>query len=937
MTKQHWEQIEQLWQQALQRDPRQRIAFVTNHPDVDEEVRAEVLAMLRQDQNSADFLETPALEEAAWQLAQDKLNAPTLEWKGRRFGAYEVVGELGAGGMGTVYLARDLHLNRTVAIKVLPDGFQRDPERLKRFQREAEMLAKVHHPNVATLFDYDRETNDAPRYLVMEYVAGETLDERLKRGTLTATEALPLFRQIAEALQAAHAQGVIHRDLKPSNVKITPDGTVKVLDFGLAKSTAQELNLAEAASTGSLNGKTTSPLTLTQPQMILGTPGYMSPEQVRGERLLDQRTDWWSFGCMLYEALSGRNPFRGHTNADTNAAILEKEPDWKTLPVETPTAFIKLIHHCLQKDAQRRLRTAGEALAWLEKVKAPTRWQMFSHQLRRHAPQVVFIAASVALLLTLFVAYQWLKPRPTTLLAVIAEEAASPCQPGQSETIAKVVNDKLRGVRGVQLVNPVTSDRSQPFLMIDTNLKQVALSAEATTVLKVAAVNCTDGKSLINYSLTSKDGAALTSGTANDLSQLMMNVVSALNLSGNRENWQTSDSEREYYRAVALLEHYVNEQSVKDALEILLRLEKTDQVNLARTKAALGWGYYLKDYLSQLMPSAENNKNEKDREKALSYCDQATNLEGNHSEVLLMCGRVSAALGNFDKAITNFQTVLKQHGNDPEAILELAKAYEFKGDVLKAEEQYLRVLSLRPGYWDVYNQLGGFYFDQGEFQKAEEYWRKVTELLDMNPIGFNNLGISLLYQGKYDEAFSTYYSSLDKKRLPATYHSLGTSYLYAGQCDKAAITFNQGKALDEEDAEFWGAIGDALSCSPAQKHQAIVAYDRAIAIITQLDISRDANALSLLAEWYARRNNKILALQKIEEALLLAPDNYDCVVSAIRVYKLTNEPEKLKTQFEKAIKNRKSLFEVEHDPLVKEIIQQQPYRTLIEQQRVQRG
>ncbi|HEX4946119.1 MAG TPA: protein kinase, partial [Blastocatellia bacterium] len=798
MTKQQWEQIEQLWQQALQLDPRHRDAFVQNHPDVAEAVRKEVLGMLRQERNSADFLETPALDDAARQLAQDKLDAPTLEMKGQRIGTYEVIGELGRGGMGAVYLARDLHLQRTVAVKVLPEDFQRDPDRLKRFQREAEMLARVSHPNVATLYDYDRASDNAPRFLVMEYVAGETLDERLKRGAMTPAEAAPLFRQIAEALAAAHAEGVIHRDLKPSNIKITPNGTVKVLDFGLAKSASSEVTWAEAHAAPQRNGSTAPQATLTQPQMILGTPGYMSPEQVRGERLLDQRTDWWSFGCLLYETLTGRNPFRSHTAADTNAAILEKEPDWKTLPPTTPPHLVKLIHRCLQKDQRHRIRSASEVLPWLENVRKPSRFVVLAAQLRRAAPQLSYAAAAIAGMVLLFAAYQWFKPRPQTVLAVIAEQGTSPCESGQSEAIAKVVNEKLRNVRGVQLVHPVTSDRSQPFLLIDTALAQAALTAEATTVLKVAA-QCSDGKSLINYSLAQKDGAPISSGTANDTSQLLLSVANALDLSGNSENWRTSESDRDYFRAVALLEHYVNEQSVKDALEILQRLEKTDANNLARTKAGLGWGYYLKDYLSQLMPGTGNPKEESNREQALSYCDQATNLQKNNPDVLLMCGRVSTSLGNFDKAIANFKTVLSQRENDPEALLELAKAYEYKGEPKQAEEQYLRALSLRPGHWDIYNQVGGFYFEQGDFQKAEEYWRKVTELLDLNPIGFSNLGISLTYQERYDEAISAYYRSLDKKRLPATYHNLGTTYLFAGQCDKAAEALNQGKALNPND------------------------------------------------------------------------------------------------------------------------------------------
>ncbi len=936
MTKQHWEQIEQLWQQALQQEPRHRAAFVTNKTELDERVRAEVLAMLQQEDNSADFLETPALEDAARQLAQDQLNAPTLEMKGQRFGAYEVISELGAGGMGTVYLARDLHLNRTVAVKVLLDGFKRDPDRLKRFKREAEMLAKVSHPNVATLFDYDRESSHGPRYLVMEYVAGETLAERLERGAMTATEAAPIFRQIAEALAAAHAQGIIHRDLKPSNIKITPNGTVKVLDFGLAKSATKEFAVS---TSGIRNGKATSQLTLTQSQMILGTPGYMSPEQVRGEKLLDQRTDWWAFGCMLYEVMSGRNPFRAHTAADTNAAILEKEPDWKTLPIETPPPLVKLIHRCLQKDVQRRIRTASEVLLLLENIKASSRLTVWTTKLRRSAPQLGFVAATLALLIALFAAYQWLKPQPQTMLAVIAEQAASPCEPGQSEAIAKVVNDKLRGVRGVQLVNAVTSDRSQPFLMIDTNLTQAALTAEATTVLKVAAANCADGKSRINYSLTRKDGAALSSGTATDLTQLLLSVVSALNLQGNAENWQTSESDRAYYRAVALLELSANEDSVNDAIQLLSKLTPSNPKEDARIKAALGWASFLKYNFSNKFTKYVATNRVDYREQAISYCERARLIANDDPEVPLLCGNVLTSLGEVDKAIASFEAVLQQRKDDAGALLGLALAYEQKKDMAKAEAAYSRVLSLRPNAWEAYNELGSFYFDQGEFPKAEEQWRRVTEILDGNPCGYNNLGNALLYQGNYKAAERAFQEALKRKRLTATYMSLGTAYLFEEKCEKAVEAFRTGQQISPEDAdaELWGGEGEALSCGTTSNGQTENAFARAISLITRNDISGDADSLSLVAEWYARRNNKKQAIEKIEEALLLEPNNYDCIVSAIRVYKLTNEPEKLMIQFEKATKNRKSLFEVEHDPLVNETIQQEPYRSLIEQRKSKRG
>ncbi|MBS1809684.1 MAG: protein kinase [Acidobacteria bacterium] len=920
MTQETWDQIEQLWKQASQLPVHQREAFVKNVANADEEVRHEVLAMLRQDDHSEGFLETPALEDAARQLAQDELNAPTLEMKGQCFGAYEIISELGAGGMGTVYLARDLNLKRAVALKVLPDLFANDPERLQRFKREAEMLARIQHVNVATLFDYDRTSVEGPRYLVMELVQGETLAEHLARRKMTVSEAAPIFRQIAIALQAAHAQGIIHRDLKPANIKITPEGIVKVLDFGLAKPTPKEVVLSNGAM-GSINGAHTQLQTITQAQTILGTPGFMSPEQVRGDRELDQRTDWWAFGCMLYEALAGRNPFRADSHADTNAAILNKEPDWKTLPLDTPPKLVKLIHGCLEKNLARRIRSAAEVLPLLENVKAAAGLTLAVQGLKRFAPQLALAAVGLVLLIGLYVGSRWLTPPPDTVLAVIAEQESAPCEPGQSAAIARLVNEKLKDFRGVQLVRQFNAERSQPFLMIDADLTQSALTAEANTILKVAATNCAEGKSGVQYSLTSRQGKAIANGTAADLSQMLLSIVNTLHLQGNAAELQASDDDAQYFRAVALLENYGNEQSVNAALAILNTLKEKPTVNLSSVKSALGWAYYLKYNFTNKLS---------DRELAVSSCDDTAIAASTDANVLVMCGNVSVSLGDIDKAIKNFEQALARQPEDASALIGLAIAYDRRRDAPKAEEFYQRVISLRPNSWEAYNELGGFYFDQGEFNKAESQWRKVTELLSNNPYGFSNLGTAYLYQEKFTEAEAAYRESIKRKRLTTTYQNAGVAALMMGNCAKAAEEFREALKLDAESAELWGSLGDAMNCDPEQRKQAEKAYDNALTFMRAADISNDAASLSLLAEWYARRNNKKLALQKIEAALLLEPNNYDCIISAIKVYKLTNEPEKLMAQLEKAVLNRKSKFEVTHDPLLKDLLQQEKYRQIIE-------
>jgi dipeptidyl aminopeptidase/acylaminoacyl peptidase len=271
---------------------------------------------------------------------------------GVRLGPYEILAPLGAGGMGEVYRARDTKLGREVAVKVLPEDFAHSEDRLARFEREARVLASLNHPHVATLHGFEQEGET--RFLVMELVEGEDLAARLKRGPLPLREALPLFLQVAEGLEAAHEKGVIHRDLKPANIKVTEDGTVKVLDFGLAKAILPPSAIAE----GDLSQSPTQ--SATHHGEILGTAAYMSPEQAQG-KAVDKRTDIWAFGCCLYEALTGDRAFRGDTAPQTLAKILEREPKWDALPRNTPVRIRELLHRCLEKDPKQRLHDVADA------------------------------------------------------------------------------------------------------------------------------------------------------------------------------------------------------------------------------------------------------------------------------------------------------------------------------------------------------------------------------------------------------------------------------------------------------------------------------------------------------------------------------------------------------------------------------------------------
>lgn len=284
-----------------------------------------------------------------------------------RLGPYEILAPLGAGGMGEVYRARDTRLDRDVAIKVLPAALAQDKERILRFEREAKSLATLSHPNIAAIYGF--EEYDGKRLLIMELAEGETLSDRLVRGPLPVDDALEINRRIAEGLEAAHEKGIVHRDLKPANIKVSPDGTVKVLDFGLAKAL-----LGDASSTPSLSptdvvNSPTISAEYTRPGVILGTAGYMSPEQARG-RSVDKRTDIWSFGCVLFECLSGARLFSGETATDSIGAILHKEPEWALLPPGTPPTVHLLLRRCLAKDRNKRLRDIGDARIELENALA---------------------------------------------------------------------------------------------------------------------------------------------------------------------------------------------------------------------------------------------------------------------------------------------------------------------------------------------------------------------------------------------------------------------------------------------------------------------------------------------------------------------------------------------------------------------------------------
>ena len=447
MTDERWPRVKALFQAAVERPVDERDAFLAAATGDDAALRREVESLLTSDTSDVSFLDR--LPVASESVLADPLAAsvdPTQSHAvltpGLRVGPYEIVAPLGAGAMGEVYRACDTKLNRDVALKVLPERFALDPDRVARFTREAQLLATLNHPNIAAI--YGLEESNGAQALVLELIDGPTLAERIALGPISLAEALTIARQVAEALEAAHDKGIIHRDLKPANIKIARNGLVKVLDFGLAK-------VWDGAPQSDLSASPRLTATHAGGGTMLGTPAYMSPEQARGQSL-DRRTDIWSFGCVLYEMLTGRAPFAGDTIADTLAAILEREPDRTMLPVDTPVPIRRLLRRCLERDRRGRLDSAAGARLEIDDSTASPAADTFAlgaTPSRRLAAAAIAALAGFTVIAALVA---WILMRPAQQAPVVSSRFAIMASPDQPLNVGLYDRDLALSPDGRHLV-----------------------------------------------------------------------------------------------------------------------------------------------------------------------------------------------------------------------------------------------------------------------------------------------------------------------------------------------------------------------------------------------------------------------------------------------------------------------------------------------------
>jgi len=744
------------------------------------------------------------------------------ELVGRKVGSFEIVEMIGRGGMGVVYLARDTKLKRSVAIKSMPVELQADSTARTRFRREAELLASLNHPNIAAIHDIIEQDAGAG-YLILEYVPGETLAQRIAREPLKLEEAFSIGQQIAEAVSAAHDKGVIHRDIKPGNIKITPEGKVKVLDFGLAKATSsQDKNQGTA---------------ITQPGRVIGTPAYMSPEQARGKST-DHRTDIWSFGCIMYEMLTGHIPFEGETATDTVARILEREPDWEVLPQETPMNIRTLLRRCLEKDPQRRLRDIGDAAIEIKETltlpatattarpAAPVR------TLRRWAMAIGLVAGAIVVLLALGLNIgRWLGgagPGRIKSLAVLPLKnlTGDPEQEYFADGMTEALIANLGKIGALQV-------RSRTSIMqykdVKKPLPEIARELNVDVVVEGSVMRVAERVRITAQLIHAPTDTHLWVGSyerdLRDILTLLSEV--ALTIARQIEITVTPDQE-----ARLAARRPVNPETYEAYLKGMFHLNKMTPEG---TEKGL-------DYLHQAI--------EKDPADPLAYgglaLGYAVSAHGPGAPLDASAQATAAAL----KALELDDTVAEAH-----SALAINKLYE-DWDWAGAEQAFQCALKLNSSLAPTRGHYSFYLLLFGRTNEASAEMRRVQELDPLAPIYYAWQGWQYWWTGQYDEAIDEARKSLElDSDFPIGLYVLGSVYAEKGMYEEAIKAHQRAGVVDRA----WKyALGRTYAMAGRQ--------DEARQVLAELEVDSTPWDTWFIAQIYAVLGEKDEAFRWLEAA-----------------------------------------------------------------------
>jgi serine/threonine protein kinase/tetratricopeptide (TPR) repeat protein len=701
---------------------------------------------------------------------------------GKKVGGFKIEKIIGRGGMGVVYLARDTRLDRSVAVKSIPAELQSSSTAQARFKREAKLLASLNHPNIAAIHDIIEEEESG--YLILEYVSGKTLAERIADKPLKLDEALSIGQQIAEAVSAAHEKGVIHRDLKPGNIKITPDGRVKVLDFGLAKTSVSKAMSDE--------------ITVTQPGRIMGTPAYMSPEQARGKDT-DHRTDIWSFGCIMYEMLTGHLPFEGETATDTIARILERQPDWEILPQEIPMNIQALLRRCLEKDPDRRLRDIGDAAIEIKetltvpKTATAARPAAPVRSLSRRVMAIGLVVITFVVLLTVVrLKHGGVSTSQIKSLAVLPLKNYTG-DPNQ-EYFAEYMTDELiaslgkisalRVICRQSVMQYKKSDMSLPGIARELNVGALVGGTVVRSEEKVRiTVRLNDGATgsqlwVDSYERDLRDILALQSEVARTIASKIeikvtpeQEALLAISSPINPEKFDT----------YAMGMSYMNKMTpdgIQNGLEYLKQAIDEDPSN-PRAYGALALAYAISSHGPGGVPEA----GELAKEKALKAIEMDSTVPEAHAALgmyrlyktyewvsveksFLLALDIDSTLavprahyswylqrvGRTDEALDQMRKVQEIDPHTPLWPAWLGWQYFWAGQNKKAIEEANKSLELAPDFPVALYVLGCVYAKNGEFDKATEVCQKAAATSSTSPLGKYSLACTYALAGRKDDA-----------------------------------------------------------------------------------------------------------------------------------------------------------------------------------------
>jgi serine/threonine-protein kinase len=862
---------------------------------------------------------------------------------GQVFLHYQVTERLGAGGMGVVYRATDLKLKRTVALKFLPATQSVSEVAKQRFMREAMAASAVDHPNIGTLHAVE-ETPEGLLFLVMACYDGPTLGKKMANGPVPATEAIAIVLQIVHGLKEAHERGIVHRDIKPGNIIFNPQGTAKILDFGLAKLQDSE--------------------ELTTPGTTLGTASYMAPEQAMGQPA-DARADLWSVGVVLYEMLTGSKPFSGSDLRSTIYAVVSKEP---VRIADLAAPLQKVLHKCLQKDPQLRYQTAQEMIADLEAARGAqfpsqsvtseasrSRWKRRSSFLAglRVSGRLGWILAAVGcLLLAAIVGVKYARRPPAPIAAgkrVVVlpltisdpDAARSASLQALADGLRSQIIDSLAGreaanqgllvIPASQIAAQHVTDPATAHTALGADLALTGSLSESGSQLRIVltSVDATNSQVLNSEVMAGESGnlAALSETMARTAAGMLGLKIAAPSSHGNALAGLAPEAADGYLESVGYLDRASEKPADLD--RAIAGFEKTIQAapNFAPAYAQLADCYGLR-----FMTTKDAN--------ALALADrnaaQAAKIDNRSPEVLLAVGQVRLFQGRYPEAIANFQRVLTLDNRSDAAFRGLAKAYAATGLPGQAEDAWQKAIAVHPNAVDDYNQLGLFEWDHGNYAKAAEQLRKALSLAPANTNIMSNLGGVLLLTGALDESRKVLQESIRIAPNYASYTNLGNLDLKQGRYADAAADYEKALEINKTDYQVWSNLAVAYSQTPGQQARAKDGFVQAAKMCREALKANpnDPEMLSDLAMFIASEGDeREEPLVLIEKALALGPQDTYVQFNAAETYESLGYRKEALDWLGKLIASGYPLDDINHSPVLADLIKDKRYTELLAQRK----